>query len=627
MYRSTKISAKPSAFITILFLSLPMQTVSEYEEYGWFEYEYFDYDVVNKTLVYMDIWSQTLHNITIKAEPSQFTCISEKLKVTHGSLPPEIPAGKSFLPMDLYIYGSEMQQISKGFKNVLRLHSITFERIEFVNSSIDPPEQITDLIRSFRDDLRYFKLQNITKNFNIVYDFTGTSFMTNLGGFKLRSVPDKVVLDHTILVPANDFVKNGKDKELGIYISNVEISTPMFKDIVFWFQKNLIDNEEVTILYWPISSPNQPTATFISPSTGTYNQTIILGSGCYLRRHLTKDTFQFIHTVERLCLDDNFESVEYGSLGIHKFIANQFATGYDVKVEECRFSNISTQVHLLWNEQNCGEIGERHNLIGLCKFCFMQFYQLHFASSRQIQAYCSGKKTIPPPVDVKYDSPVDNRTYYIATYMTRMGYEPRVRNELFKPIPEKTTTAWTTQSTSTTTTEQTTTSTLTTEITKCKITEEMTTSSTTQAPSTKQKASEISANSETPASSDAVTMVATSTATNALASSLNSLTTELPSVSGLKSTTANVRSDTSVSTSYSKRTDDFTAETVIVPAKIDGVNNKVEIQRKKIDPIQNANNNCTGKRYILLKSQANSLFTVFTSITLLVVARVSKLAL
>ena len=70
--------------------------------------------------------------------------------------------------------------------------------------------------------------------------------MTNLGGFKLRSVPDKVVLDHTILVPANDFVKNGKDKELGIYISNVEISTPMFKDIVFWFQKNLIDNEEVT---------------------------------------------------------------------------------------------------------------------------------------------------------------------------------------------------------------------------------------------------------------------------------------------------------------------------------------------------------------------------------------------
>ena len=69
------------------------------------------------------------------------------------------------------------------------------------------------------------------------------------------------------------------------------------------------------------------------------------------------------------------------------------------------------------------------------------------------------------------------------------------------------------------------------------------------------------------------------------------------------------------------------AETVIVPAKIDGVNNKVEIQRKKIDPIQNANNNCTGKRYILLKSQANSLFTVFTSITLLVVARVSKLAL
>ena len=128
----------------------------------------------------------------------------------------------------------------------MRLHSITFERIEFVNSSIDPPEQITDLIRSFRDDLRYFKLQNITKNFNTVYDLTGTSFMTNLGGFKLRSVPDKVVLDHTILVPANDFVKNGKDKELGIYISNVEISTPMFKDIVFWFQKNLIDNEQVT---------------------------------------------------------------------------------------------------------------------------------------------------------------------------------------------------------------------------------------------------------------------------------------------------------------------------------------------------------------------------------------------
>ena len=66
---------------------------------------------------------------------------------------------------------------------------------------------------------------------------------------------------------------------------------------------------------------------------------------------------------------------------------------------------------MLWNEQNCGEIGDRHNLIGLCKFCFMQFYQLHFASSRQIQAYCSGKKTIPPPVDVKYDSPVDNRAF------------------------------------------------------------------------------------------------------------------------------------------------------------------------------------------------------------------------
>ena len=69
------------------------------------------------------------------------------------------------------------------------------------------------------------------------------------------------------------------------------------------------------------------------------------------------------------------------------------------------------------------------------------------------------------------------------------------------------------------------------------------------------------------------------------------------------------------------------AETVIVPAKIDGVNNKVEIERKKIDPNQNANNNCTGKRYILLKSQANSLFPLFTSITLLVVARVSVLAL
>ena len=73
MYISIKISAKPSAVITILFLSLPMQTISEYEEYGWYEYEYFDYDVVNKTLVYMDIWSQTLHNITIKAEPSQAT--------------------------------------------------------------------------------------------------------------------------------------------------------------------------------------------------------------------------------------------------------------------------------------------------------------------------------------------------------------------------------------------------------------------------------------------------------------------------------------------------------------------------------------------------------------------------
>ena len=103
------ILAKPN--LVISFLSLLLKTAAEY---GWYEYQYFDYDVINKTLVYMDIWSQTLHNITIKAETTQFDSISDKLKVTHGSLPPEIPAGKSFVPMDLYIYGSEMKAISTG---------------------------------------------------------------------------------------------------------------------------------------------------------------------------------------------------------------------------------------------------------------------------------------------------------------------------------------------------------------------------------------------------------------------------------------------------------------------------------------------------------------------------------
>ena len=135
---------------------------------------------------------------------------------------------------------------TKGLKNAYRLHSITFERIEFVNSSVDPPDQITDLICSFGDDMRYFKLQNITRSYDTVYDFTRLWLMPNLGGFKLQSVPDLVVLDHTIMVPAKNFVKNEKDKEMGIFISNVQITIPVLNQVTFWFREDLQPKDEVT---------------------------------------------------------------------------------------------------------------------------------------------------------------------------------------------------------------------------------------------------------------------------------------------------------------------------------------------------------------------------------------------
>ena len=70
--------------------------------------------------------------------------------------------------------------------------------------------------------------------------------MPYLGGFKLQSVPDQVVLDHTIMVPAKNFVKNEKDKETGIFISDVKINIPVFNEVTFWFRKDLQPNDDVT---------------------------------------------------------------------------------------------------------------------------------------------------------------------------------------------------------------------------------------------------------------------------------------------------------------------------------------------------------------------------------------------
>ena len=97
--------------VILMSLSLLENTSTHF---AWYTYHFFDYDVTNKTLVTLDVWSQTLHNITIKAEPTQFDSISDKLEVTHALGPPEIPAGKSFLPLDLYVYGCELKTISKG---------------------------------------------------------------------------------------------------------------------------------------------------------------------------------------------------------------------------------------------------------------------------------------------------------------------------------------------------------------------------------------------------------------------------------------------------------------------------------------------------------------------------------
>ena len=79
------------------------------------------------------------------------------------------------------------------------------------------------------------------------------------------------------------------------------------------------------------------------------------------------------------------------------------------EVHDCKFSQITSEVQILWKEQNCVEIGKKHQLPALCKVCLMQFYQMHFASPGAVREYCSGNQTF---LKFNYDSPVDNRDFF-----------------------------------------------------------------------------------------------------------------------------------------------------------------------------------------------------------------------